>query len=72
MELDLNEVYDFLKKCGTYYLATIDGDSPRVRLFGTADLFEGHLYIQSGKKKDVAKQIARNPKVELPAFMVGE
>ena len=71
MELDLNKVYEFLKKCGTYYLATIDGDSPRVRPFGTVDLFEGRLYIQSGKKKDVAKQILKNTKVELCAFMDG-
>jgi Uncharacterized conserved protein len=57
-----------LKKAGTYYLATIDGDQPRVRPFGTVNLFEGKLYIQTGKKKDIAKQLARNPKVELCAY----
>ena len=64
----MQTVLDFLKKAGTYYLATIDGDQPRVRPFGTINLFEGKLYIQTGKKKDVVKQINANPKVELSAF----
>jgi len=64
----MKTVLDFLKKTGTYYLATAEGDQPRVRPFGTINLFEGKLYIQSGKKKDVAKQIKANPKVELSAF----
>jgi uncharacterized pyridoxamine 5'-phosphate oxidase family protein len=64
----MKTVLDFLKKTGTYYLATVDGDQPRVRPFGTINLFEGKLYIQSGKSKDVAKQIKANPKVELSAF----
>ncbi len=64
----MQEVFDFLKKCGTYYLATVEGDQPRVRPFGTVDLFEGKLYIQTGKVKDVSKQIQQNPKVELCAF----
>ena len=64
----MQTVHDFLKTAGTYYLATIDGDQPRVRPFGTINLFEGKLYIQTGKKKDVVKQITANPKVELSAF----
>ena len=64
----MQKVYDFLKKTETYYLATIDGDQPRVRPFGTINMFEGKLYIQTGKKKDVSKQIAANPKVEICAF----
>lgn len=64
----MQEVYEFLKKCETYYLATVEGDQPRVRPFGTVDLFEGKLYIQTGKVKDVSKQIQQNPKVELCAF----
>ena len=64
----MQKVYDFLKKCGTYYLATVDGDQPRVRPFGTVEIFEGKLYIQTGKIKDVSKQIQNNPKVELCAF----
>ena len=56
----MNEVYEFLKKCGTYYLATVDGDQPRVRPFGTVDIFEDKLYIQTGKSKDVSKQIQNN------------
>ena len=64
----MQKVYDFLKKCNTYYLATIENDQPRVRPFGTIDLFEGKLYIQTGKIKEVSKQIQKNPKVELCAF----
>jgi uncharacterized pyridoxamine 5'-phosphate oxidase family protein len=66
--MDVKEVYDFLKKCNTYYLATADGDQPRVRPFGTVDIFEDKLYIQTGKVKDVSKQMKANPKVELCAF----
>ena len=67
----MQEVYDFLKDAETYYLATMDGDQPRVRPFGTVDIFDGKLYIQTGKVKDVAKQIAANPKVEICAFKGG-
>ena len=67
----MNKVNDFLKQAGTYYLATVDGDQPRVRPFGTVNIFEGKLYIQTGLKKDVAKQIAANPKVEICAFKDG-
>lgn len=63
----MQEVYDFLKDAQTYFLATADGDQPRVRAFGTIDLFEGKLYIQTGKGKDVYKQLAANPKFELCA-----
>lgn len=68
----MQEVYDFLKKCETYYLATVEGDQPRVRPFGTVDIFEGKLYIQTGKIKEVSKQIQKNPKVELCAFDGGK
>ena len=68
----MKEVQEFLKECGVYYLATIDGDQPRVRPFGTAEIFENHLYIQSGKVKNVSKQIQANPKVELCAFKDGK
>lgn len=64
----MNEVYNFLKECGTYYLATVEGDQPRVRPFGTVDIFEDKLYIQTGKVKEVSKQIQKNPKAELCAF----
>ena len=64
----MNRVYEFLKTAQTYYLATVEGDQPRVRPFGTVHLFEGKLYIQTGKGKSVAKQIAANPKVELCAM----
>ena len=64
----MERIQKFLKDCGVYYLATIDGDKPRVRPFGTAEIFEGHLYIQTGKVKDVSKQIAKNPNVEICAF----
>ena len=68
----MQEVYDFLKKANTYYLATVDGDQPRVRPFGTVDIFEGKLYIQTGKSKSVSKQLQANPKAELCAFTEGK
>ena len=68
----MNEIYEFLKTAGTYYLATVEGDQPRVRPFGTVDLFEGRLYIQTGKVKPVSQQIHANPKVEICAFMEGK
>ena len=64
----MKRVYDFLKKAGTYYLATVEGDQPRVRPFGTVDIFEGKLYIQTGKVKPVANQMKANPKVEISAM----
>ncbi|MCQ2526572.1 MAG: pyridoxamine 5'-phosphate oxidase family protein [Lachnospiraceae bacterium] len=64
----MDEVFEFLKNCGTYYLATVDGDQPRVRPFGTIAVFEGKLYIQTGKVKDVSKQLQANPKAEICAF----
>ena len=67
----MEEVFELLKKSGAYYLATVDGDKPRVRPFGTVDLFNGKLYIQTGKKKDVSKQIEKNPNAELCAFQDG-
>ncbi len=67
----MNRVYDFLKAAGTYYLATAEGDQPRVRPFGTIDLFEGKLYFQTGKVKDVSRQIHANPKIEICAFKDG-
>ena len=67
----MQRVADFLKSAETYYLATVDGDQPRVRPFGTAHIFEDKLYIQTGKVKDVSKQIHANPKVEICAFKDG-
>ena len=64
----MREVYEFLKKCDTYYLATLEGSQPRVRPFGTVDLFEGRLYIQTGKVKEVSKQLLANPRLEICAF----
>ena len=68
----MNRVVDFLKEAQTYYLATVDGDQPRVRPFGTVNVFEDRIYIQTGKVKDVSKQIHANPKVEICAFKNGE
>jgi uncharacterized pyridoxamine 5'-phosphate oxidase family protein len=67
-EQSMQEVYDFLKKCGHYFIATVDGDQPRVRPFGTAVIFENKLYIQTGKKKNVSKQMKANPKIEICAL----
>lgn len=68
----MKRVEEFLKEAGTYYLATVDGDQPRVRPFGTVNLFEDKLYIQTGKVKDVSKQLHANPKAEICAFKNGE
>lgn len=68
----MERVEKFLKDAGTYYLATVEGDQPRVRPFGTAHIFEGRLYIQTGKKKDVSRQLHANPKAEICAFQNGE
>ena len=67
----MEKVYQFLKDAGTYYLATVEGDQPRVRPFGTVNIFDGKLYIQTGKIKPVAAQIAADPKVEICAFKDG-
>ncbi len=67
----MKEVQEFLKSAGIYYLATVDNGQPRVRPFGTAEIFEDKLYIQTGKSKDVYKQIIVNPKVEICAFKDG-
>ena len=69
--MSVERVCQYLKEVKTYYLATVDGDEPRVRPFGTAHLFEGKLYIQTGKGKDVFKQIEKNPKVEICAYKDG-
>ena len=68
----MKRVESFLKEAQTYYLATVDGDQPRVRPFGTIHIFEDKLYIQTGKVKDVSKQIHANPKVEICAFKDGK
>ena len=68
----MKETQEFLKNAGVYYLATVDGDKPKVRPFGTAEIFEDHLYIQTGKSKDVYKQIENNPNVEICAFKDGK
>lgn len=68
----MERALQFLQEAQTYYLATVEGDQPRVRPFGTAHIFEGKLYIQTGKVKDVSKQLAANPKAEICAFKNGE
>jgi len=68
----MEEVYEFLKKCGSYFIATMDGDQPRVRPFGSLLIFEKKIYFQTGKVKNVAKQIAKNPKIEICAMMDGK
>ena len=68
----MERVYKFLKDAGTYYLATVEGNQPRVRPFGTINLFDGKLYIQTGKVKEVSKQIHANPKAEICTFLNGD
>ena len=68
----MQRVHDFLKEAKTYYLATVEGDQPRVRPFGTITIFEGKLYFQTGLIKKVAKQLEENPKFEICAMKGGE
>lgn len=68
----MKETYDFLKECGVFYLATVDKDKPRVRPFGAINIFENKLYLQTGKVKNVSKQIEINPNIELCGFSNGK
>jgi len=68
----MKEVYDFLKDCGTFYIATVDGNKPKVRPFGVVNIFEDKLYIQTGKVKNVSKQMQKNPNVEICCFKDGK
>ena len=68
----MQEVYEFLKAAEYYFLATAEGDQPRVRPFGTYVVYEGRLYIQTGKIKKVSRQMAANPKIEICAFKDGQ
>ena len=68
----MEEVFEFLKSCGTFYIATEEGNQPRVRPFGVVNIFEGKLYIQTSKIKNVSKQMQINPNVEICAFKDGK
>ena len=72
MNKGLEKVIKFLDEAQTYYLATVEGDQPRVRPFGTALIYKDKLYIQTGKVKPVSKQLKANPKAEICAFMDGK
>ena len=67
----MQEVFDFLKEAGVYYLATSENGQPRVRPFGTVNLFDGKLYLQTGKVKAVSRQLHANPRLELCAMLSG-
>lgn len=67
----MQEVFDFLKKCGTYYLATVEGDQPHVRPFTSLNLYEGRIYFQTGKVKNVAHQLKDNKKIEISGMFEG-
>ncbi len=68
----MQEIYEFLKKAGTYYLATNENGQPRVRPFGTVNIYNGKLYIQTGKSKAVSHQLHANPTLEICAMVGGE
>lgn len=67
----MQETYEFLKRCGVFYLATVDGNKPRVRPFGALNIFEGKLYIQTGKSKNVSRQMMANPHIEICGYVDG-
>lgn len=58
----------FLESCGQFFLATTDGDQPRVRPFSSCDVINGEVYFMTRKPKDVYKQLVKNPKVQIAAF----
>ncbi len=68
----MEEVYNFIKNANTYFLATVDKDKPKVRPFGSINIFEDKLYIETSKLKEVSKQIENNPNVELCALSDGK
>ena len=68
----MEEIYEFLKACGDYFLATCDDGQPRVRPFGTINIYNNRLYIQTGKSKAVSRQLHKNPKLELCAMKDGK
>lgn len=68
----MEEIYEFLKACGDYFLATCDDGQPRVRPFGTVNIYNGRLYIQTGKSKSVSRQLHKNPKLEICAMKDGK
>ncbi|MBO5555736.1 MAG: pyridoxamine 5'-phosphate oxidase family protein [Oscillospiraceae bacterium] len=68
----MQEVYEFLKQAGTYFLATSEGDQPRVRPFGTVHVYKDRLYFQTGKTKAVSAQLHLNPKLEICAMAGGK
>ena len=67
----MQETYEFLKRCGVFYLATVDGNKPRVRPFGALNIFEGKIYIQTGKSKNVSRQMMANPHIEICGYVDG-
>lgn len=67
-QANMEEVQAYLKECGAFFIATVDGDQPRVRPFGVSEIIDGRLYIMTGKVKDVYKQMAANGKVEICAL----
>ena len=68
----MKEVYEFLNEAGTFFLATTDGNQPRVRPFGVVNIYDNKIYIQTGRRKNVSKQILANPKVEICAVKDGK
>lgn len=64
----MNEVQAYLKECGAFFIATNEGDQPRVRPFGVSEIINGRLYIMTGKVKDVFKQLDKNGKFEICAM----
>ena len=67
----MEKALKFLKECGTFYIATVEGDQPRVRPFGAVCAFEGKLYITTNSRKKVYDQMMKNPKVELSGMVGG-
>lgn len=67
----MKEVFDFLKRCGVYYLATVEGEQPHVRPFTSLNYYNDRIYFQTGKVKPVAHQLKANHKIEISGMAKG-
>ena len=63
----LQKTLNFLQKCGTFYVATTDGNQPRVRPFGLVIEHENKLWFGTANTKEVYRQLMANPRIEISA-----
>ncbi|QNU68595.1 pyridoxamine 5'-phosphate oxidase family protein [Ruminiclostridium herbifermentans] len=61
----MDEVVKFLEENPVFYIATVDGDTPKVRPFGFFLKHQQKLYFGVGNQKETFKQLQKNPKFEI-------